>query len=410
MPSQPLLLIGRSRRNGWPTLQMRHTKSAKDQANSPWTHIASVAAGSRGRCELARCAGAAAASLDERGAAASKLSIRLIGIHAGTRCWRAVNRSRARRYRRVVAWARTAETAVYFKASYGDCFCRLDERSGSAIVPKAFGSPWQIGDAEDQMGKGSNCSERSWRSHGAAINALVAAEKTGYGRKQPVLSRRPGGLDRHRAVDVSEAPRSEFERPVGVNCMQPLDFAIAAVLTVLMILGAYQVYLFPQRRLYFRERNLQTAVDDWIPFRPGWVWIYACAYYPFIVSLVIIADSWERYVYMAFSFAMLLLLHLSIAVLVPVRTPREWREWKSNGTVGERFLRFIQSVDKGGNCFPSMHVAVAMLAGLHIRDILWRPEVPPHTWCGSFPWRSRRRPYLQSSTIFLMSLRGQFWR
>jgi membrane-associated phospholipid phosphatase len=152
--------------------------------------------------------------------------------------------------------------------------------------------------------------------------------------------------------------------------MQPLDFAIAAVLTVLMILGAYQIYLLPQRRLYFRERNLQTTVDDWIPFRPGWVWIYACAYYPFIVSLVIIADSWERYVYMAFSFAMLLLMHLSIAVLVPVRTPREWREWKSNGSIGERFLRFIQTVDKGGNCFPSMHVAVAMLAGLHITGYL----------------------------------------
>ena len=125
---------------------------------------------------------------------------------------------------------------------------------------------------------------------------------------------------------------------------------------------------------------------------------------------MIIADSWERYVYMAFSFAVLLLLHLSIAVLVPVRTPREWREWKSNGTVGESFLRFIQSVDKGGNCFPSMHVAVAMLAGLHITGYLVETGMPPHMWCGSFPWRSLRRPYLQSSTIFSMSLRGRLWR
>ena len=51
----------------------------------------------------------------------------------------------------------------------------------------------------------ANCSDRSWRSHRAAILLWSRRKRPAMAGRQPFWSRRPGGLDRNHAVDVSES-------------------------------------------------------------------------------------------------------------------------------------------------------------------------------------------------------------
>jgi hypothetical protein len=140
------------------------------------------------------------------------------------------------------------------------------------------------------------------------------------------------------------------------------------VLSVILIVGAYQFYFFTQRHRLRPPRVFHSSLDERIPFVPAWSWAYSFLYYPAILYLNLIAGSSRHFVLMAFSFIVLLALQMLCFALFPVATPPHWRKRLAESRVpspATRFLGFVRSFDASSNCFPSMHVSVATLTALH---------------------------------------------
>lgn len=78
----------------------------------------------------------------------------------------------------------------------------------------------------------------------------------------------------------------------------------------------------------------------------------------------LVSDA-RQFTMLAFSFLMLLFMQMLCFWLLPVSTPAHWRSINTGKTASEKFLLFVQKFDQSSNCFPSMHVSVAMLTALH---------------------------------------------
>jgi len=149
--------------------------------------------------------------------------------------------------------------------------------------------------------------------------------------------------------------------------MRPIDYAINLTLSVFLIVGVYQFYFWCQRNHVTAPRQLKLWIDDLIPYWPSWVWIYSCIYYPLILYLNFIVESPQQFNYVAVSYVLLLGLQMGFFVLFPVTTPPQWRAFNTERTLSERFLALVQRFDASSNCFPSMHVSVAMLSAFHLQ-------------------------------------------
>lgn len=152
--------------------------------------------------------------------------------------------------------------------------------------------------------------------------------------------------------------------------MSPLDIGINLILSVVLIVGAYQFYFFTQRHWMRPPRRFVSPIDERIPYIPGWSWVYSFLYYPAILYLNLIAGSPGQFLRMAFSFIVLLAMQLACFTLYPVATPAHWRREPDSGARSERFLKFVRNFDAESNCFPSMHVSVATLTALHAQATL----------------------------------------
>jgi membrane-associated phospholipid phosphatase len=160
--------------------------------------------------------------------------------------------------------------------------------------------------------------------------------------------------------------------------MDPTDYAINLTLSVFLIIGAYQLYFWCQRNPLAEPRQLWLPVDDWIPYRPRWVWIYSLLYYPAILYANLVIDSARDFTHLAISYLVLLGLQMVFFLLFPVATPEAWREQNSGRTRSERFLDLVQRFDARSNSFPSMHTSVATLTALHLYPTLG-------VWALAFP-------------------------
>lgn len=156
------------------------------------------------------------------------------------------------------------------------------------------------------------------------------------------------------------------------------DVAVNLVLSVVLIVGAYQFYFFTQRHRLRPGRTFSFAVDERIPFVPAWSWVYSLLYYPAILYLNLVATSAAHFTRMAFSFIVLLAMQMACFAIYPVATPRHWRQMKAEHSTGARFLAFVRHFDGETNCFPSMHVSVATLTALHAAPTLG-------AWAWGFP-------------------------
>jgi hypothetical protein len=152
--------------------------------------------------------------------------------------------------------------------------------------------------------------------------------------------------------------------------MQPLDYLINLTLSAILIVGAYQFYFLTQRRPLKKGRAFASPLDERIPFWPFWSWVYSFLYYPAILYLNWIVSDARHFTMVAFSFIVLLFMQMAFFWLYPVETPAHWRHVNSGRSMSEKFLRFVQKFDAPGNCFPSMHVSVAMLTALHAQATL----------------------------------------
>lgn len=147
--------------------------------------------------------------------------------------------------------------------------------------------------------------------------------------------------------------------------MTAVDYIVNLVLSGILIVGAYQFYFFTQRHPLRAAREFHSPLDEKIPFVPWWSWIYSFLYYPAILYLNWLVDDAREFTMLAFSFLMLLFMQMLFFWLLPVSTPAHWRSINTGRTASEKFLLFVQKFDQSSNCFPSMHVSVAMLTALH---------------------------------------------
>ena len=152
--------------------------------------------------------------------------------------------------------------------------------------------------------------------------------------------------------------------------MTASDYLIQLTLSVFLIIGVYQFYFWCQRNALSEPRQLRLAVDDMIPYRPSWVWIYSFLYYPVILYTNLVIQSPREFTHLAMSFLLLLILQMAVFISFPVVTPEEWRSECVPQTRSERFLRFVQRLDARSNSFPSMHTSVATLTALHLHSSL----------------------------------------
>lgn len=152
--------------------------------------------------------------------------------------------------------------------------------------------------------------------------------------------------------------------------MLQIDYAIHLVMTVFLIFGVYQFYFWCQRHPAVATRSFSWPVDEWIPYRPRWAWIYSFLYYPAICYLNWTVTSPRHFNHLAMSFFILLIGQIAFFVLFPVETPAHWRDLNRGRSRSEKFLLFVRRFDAPSNCFPSMHVSVAMLSALHSQAAL----------------------------------------
>ena len=148
------------------------------------------------------------------------------------------------------------------------------------------------------------------------------------------------------------------------------DYVINLVLSVMLIVGVYQFYFWCQRNPLGGPRELTTQLDERIPYRPEWVWVYSGLYYPLILYLNMVIDSPRRFTHVAASYLLLLCAQMACFVLFPVSTPQHWRTYNRCRGLSERLLGWVQRYDARSNSFPSMHVSVATLTALHLQPSL----------------------------------------
>lgn len=156
------------------------------------------------------------------------------------------------------------------------------------------------------------------------------------------------------------------------------DYVIHLTLSVFLIIGGYQFYFWCQRNQLRPSLEFRSPIDERIPYWPGWVWIYSFLYYPAILYVGIVVESPGQFTHLAISYLLLLGFQVAFFLTFPVVTPEDWRARNQHRTLSERFLAFVQSVDARSNCFPSMHVSVAMLTAMHLYPKLG-------AWAVAFP-------------------------
>lgn len=152
--------------------------------------------------------------------------------------------------------------------------------------------------------------------------------------------------------------------------MNLIDLFILFVTSIIIIIGFYQFYFLFQRKHFKKEKELSTKVDELIPFKPSWIWIYSGLYYPYIISLIFGINTFREFIYITSSFILLLFLQSLFFYFFPVVTPEHWRDYDKQMNINTKLLSFVQQLDDKSNCFPSMHVSVATLTCLHLFNIV----------------------------------------
>jgi membrane-associated phospholipid phosphatase len=152
--------------------------------------------------------------------------------------------------------------------------------------------------------------------------------------------------------------------------MKLQTFIIHLILSIVLIVGTYQFYFLTQRHQFSPIRTFKFSWDEKIPFIAWWSWVYSFLYYPAILLLNWIVQDSMQFTLVAFSFMLLLVMQMLAFYFFPVATPAHWRSYNKGQSTSERFLLFVQRFDQSTNCFPSMHVSVAMLTALHALPVL----------------------------------------
>ncbi len=143
------------------------------------------------------------------------------------------------------------------------------------------------------------------------------------------------------------------------------------ILIEIIILSFQVVTYFGCELLQHNPHNVKCAIDDRVPLRPAWVYVYVMwfpliFFYPFLLFFCS-----ERY-YIIYTVAILADIVISTIAYVMYPTSFE-RKTPKSGFFGDS-LKFIYFFSfKGYNCAPSMHCSMCFIT---IWTILCCPAVP----------------------------------
>lgn len=150
----------------------------------------------------------------------------------------------------------------------------------------------------------------------------------------------------------------------GVGKLSGLDVDPWVTLTLTALLGltfvvGYSTFFFGQALGASRaSHEVHSRWDDLIPFRPSWVWIYGALYYAFVgVPLARSTSLGEGIGYLLGGLGLVLVLQ-PIYALYPTHCPPAWRSYAAR-TRSSRLLAYLQSMDTGRSCLPSLHCAMS---------------------------------------------------
>jgi len=147
----------------------------------------------------------------------------------------------------------------------------------------------------------------------------------------------------------------------------PLTFKEYLVFTSVLgvvIVGGYQLFFWTQyHNTKFKTRCYRIWLDDLIPHIPSFIWIYNLSYYVIIGLVLVTLSSLEQGLYYIFGGLILLTVHCIIFYFFPSVVPAHWRDYKA-ASKAQKFLKFVQKLDRGRNCMPSMHMSVATYVSL----------------------------------------------
>lgn len=117
--------------------------------------------------------------------------------------------------------------------------------------------------------------------------------------------------------------------------------------------------------------RLTTALDRSIPFQPKFVWFYMTLYPVFLIPFLSVRDR-QFFKLMAYAYTTVMVLCYTIFFVFPVIMDRPALEVVDFSTWA---LKKFYNNDPPVNCFPSMHVAMAMLASLTLYEISRRQGI-----------------------------------
>ncbi|MBI4869382.1 MAG: phosphatase PAP2 family protein [Candidatus Wallbacteria bacterium] len=108
---------------------------------------------------------------------------------------------------------------------------------------------------------------------------------------------------------------------------------------------------------------VSSPLDRAIPFSPRWIWIYLSAPAVFL-SPVILVRSRSQWRHVVSSYAWILAIHFAFFWLFPCSLPRLHPMPAFPESLA---FEFLYGLDRPGNCFPSLHVAMVFAAAWIVR-------------------------------------------
>jgi membrane-associated phospholipid phosphatase len=115
-------------------------------------------------------------------------------------------------------------------------------------------------------------------------------------------------------------------------------------------------------------------LDDWIPYRPEWVWVYLIPYLigPATIGLL----SWDTCRWFIARGLVIIALTLLIFILVPTQTKeRPLSDNLGDGLTARLYRQMVEVDEPPANAAPSLHVSLTLLlAWALLRDLpRWWP-------------------------------------
>ena len=128
----------------------------------------------------------------------------------------------------------------------------------------------------------------------------------------------------------------------------PAKFWLGSLLTIVFCAGYFTIEYHPLRT---PARLTPTVIDQWVPFSPGWVWVYQSVYLLLPAAwLCETRDQLRRY---AIGFGILMSVGFACFLIWPVAGPRP--QEIPNDPMYSVLVRYDTTL----NSFPSLHMALA---------------------------------------------------